>query len=99
VVIPDSVTTLVDYAFSGCSNIQSVVIGNDVTRIGQSAFYNCTALTSVYYKGEASEWSSVYVAGYNGKLLDATRYYYSETEPTTSGNYWHYDENGEVAVW
>lgn len=23
----------------------------------------------------------------------------SALEPTESGNYWHYDENGEIAVW
>ena len=29
----------------------------------------------------------------------ATIYYYSEAEPTTEGNFWHYDENGEIVVW
>ena len=26
-------------------------------------------------------------------------YYYSENEPATYGHYWHYDENGNIAVW
>ncbi len=36
--------------------------------------------------------------GYNNKLLNATRYYYSATAPTTSGNYWHY-VNGKPTPW
>ena len=36
-----------DYAFSGCSGLTSVTIGNSVTSIGNSAFYGCSGLTSV----------------------------------------------------
>lgn len=35
----------------------------------------------------------------NGILTDTTRYYYSEAQSTADGNYWHYDENGDIAVW
>jgi len=45
--IPDSVTSIGDSAFSGCTNLTSVTIGNGVTSIGQSAFSRCTSLTSV----------------------------------------------------
>ena len=34
-------------AFSGCSGLTSVTIGNSVTSIGYTAFYNCNSLTSV----------------------------------------------------
>lgn len=27
-------------------------------------------------------------------MTDASIYYYSETEPTKTGNYWHYAEDG-----
>ncbi|AKB29104.1 Chitin binding protein [Methanosarcina siciliae T4/M] len=47
VVIPDSVTTIGDSAFYGCSGLTSVPIGNNVTSIGGSAFYKCSGLTSV----------------------------------------------------
>ena len=46
-VIPDSVTSIGDYAFSGCSNFTSVIIPDSVTSIGDSAFNNCCSLTSV----------------------------------------------------
>ncbi|MBE6694860.1 MAG: leucine-rich repeat domain-containing protein [Ruminococcaceae bacterium] len=35
------------YAFSGCSGITSVTIGNGVTSIGSRAFEDCSGLTSV----------------------------------------------------
>ena len=46
-VIPDSVTSIRDNAFRGCSNLTSVTIGNGVTSIGSAAFENCSGLTSV----------------------------------------------------
>ncbi|MDY3229576.1 MAG: leucine-rich repeat domain-containing protein, partial [Kiritimatiellia bacterium] len=47
VVVPNSVTSIGNYAFSGCSNLTSVTIGNGVTSIGNYAFYNCGKLTKV----------------------------------------------------
>ncbi len=47
-VIPDSVTSIGNYAFSGCKGLTSVTIGNSVTSIGNSAFEGCTGLTSVF---------------------------------------------------
>ena len=99
VVIPDSVTSIGDWAFYECRSLTSVVIGNGVTSIGDGAFLSCDSLTSVYYKGTASEWSGISIGSANTYLTNATRYYYSEAEPTASGNYWHYDEDGNVAHW
>jgi hypothetical protein len=31
-------------------------------------------------------------------LTSAKRYYYSETQPTAEGNYWHYDTDGVTPV-
>ena len=56
VVIPSSVeyneqnytvTSIGEYAFSGCSGLTSVKIPNSVTSIGNSAFYRCSGLTSI----------------------------------------------------
>ena len=46
-VIPNSVTSIGDYAFRGCSGLTSVTIGNSVTSIGAEAFMGCSGLTSV----------------------------------------------------
>ena len=47
-VIPESVTSIGAYAFSGCSGFTSVTIPDGVTSIGPSAFENCSGLASVY---------------------------------------------------
>ena len=45
--IPNSVTTIGDRAFGGCTGLTSIIIPNSVTRIGQYAFNVCTGLTSI----------------------------------------------------
>ena len=45
--IPDSVTSIGEFAFYGCTGLTSVSIPNSVTSIGEFAFANCTGLTSV----------------------------------------------------
>ena len=46
-VIPNSVSSIGAYAFSGCSGLTSVTLDNNVKDIGYSAFSNCSDLTSV----------------------------------------------------
>ncbi|MBQ9730031.1 MAG: leucine-rich repeat protein, partial [Clostridia bacterium] len=40
-----TVTNVFDCEFSGCDSLTSVVLGDGVTSIGYSAFYNCSKLT------------------------------------------------------
>ena len=47
VVIPDSVTSIGDLAFDGCTGLTSITIPDSVTSIGEGAFYDCFSLTSV----------------------------------------------------
>ena len=46
-IIPDSVTSIGDSAFCGCSSLQSVTIPDSVTSIGDGAFQGCSSLQSV----------------------------------------------------
>lgn len=46
-IIPNSVTSIGESAFYGCSGLTSVTIPNSVTSIGEDAFGYCSGLTSV----------------------------------------------------
>ena len=46
-IIPNSVTSIGDYAFSGCESLQSITIPNSVTKIGNRAFSGCGSLQSI----------------------------------------------------
>ena len=46
-IIPNSVTSICDYAFYNCTSLKTVIIGKKVKTIGKRAFYNCTSLKSI----------------------------------------------------
>lgn len=50
-------------AFSGCSGLTSVTIGNGVTSIGRDAFSGCSGLTDVYYTGDLAGWMDIEFGG------------------------------------
>ena len=47
VIIPNTVTSIEERAFTGCTALTSVTIPNSVMSIGDAAFARCTALTSI----------------------------------------------------
>ena len=49
--IPNSVTSIGDYTFEGCSGLTSLTIPNSVTSIGYFAFYGCSDLTTIIFEG------------------------------------------------
>jgi len=50
-----SVTSIGHQAFSDCSGLTSVTIGNSVKEIGESAFYDCVSLTEVIIPNSVTE--------------------------------------------
>ncbi len=48
--IPDSVASIGDGAFRGCSSLASITIPDGVTSIGYQAFIECSSLAEVYCK-------------------------------------------------
>ena len=90
-VIPDSVTSIGDYAFEYCSNLTSVTIPDSVTSIGSSAFYDCDGLTSVTIgNGVTSIGSYAFDSCSN---LYTIHYVGSEEEwnKITKGNSWNHN--------
>ncbi len=100
IVIPDSMTSIGQSVFRHCEGLTSITISDSVTIIDYSAFEGCTGLTSVYYTGTAEEWDQIMIYDGNDSITTATIYYYSpDGAPDATGNYWHYDENGNPVAW
>ena len=60
IVIPNSVTSIGNYAFRGCSGLTSVTIPSSVTSIGERAFYDCCGLTSVTIPNSVTRIGSIF---------------------------------------
>ena len=97
-VVLTSGTSIEGYLFYG-RMLTTIVIPKSVTSIGVQAFDYCTNLTTVYYEGTEEDWANINIHSFgNGALANATIFYYSETQPTVSGNYWYY-RNGYRTIW
>lgn len=55
VTIPNTVTAIDGYAFSGCTKLKVVEFPDSITEIGSNAFENCTGLTDLTIPGNISE--------------------------------------------
>ena len=64
------ITEIRPYAFAGCENLVSIEIPDSVTVIGDSAFYNCTALTTVVIN-ETSNLTRIEAAFSSCRLLES----------------------------
>lgn len=99
IAIPNNVATIESWTFNYCSNLKSIIIPVSVTSVGEYAFSSCNALTAIYYCGTEEEWNAIAInASGNSQFTSTTHYYYSETQPETEGNFWHYDVDGVTPV-
>lgn len=86
-------------AFSNCTRLSEIVVPSALEEVVYSAFSNCSSLSNVYYRGdETSKANIVISATDNDYFINATWNYYSETEPTSSGNYWRFLD-GVPTIW
>lgn len=51
ITIPNSVTSIVDYGFYGCSGLTEITLPSGVTSIGNYGFYGCSSLTGLKVPG------------------------------------------------
>ena len=107
IVIPSKVLNLTWYTFASCSKLTTVEFDKTLLSIDYDVFYSCPNLKNVYYKGTEEDFSKIYIYNeqFNNGLDYATRYYYSESEPTLNadgtaydGNYWRYDLDGKKNI-
>lgn len=59
-------------AFSDCSRMTGLVIPENVSVVGNSAFANCTGLKDVYYTGSQELWGEMIVGGNNDAITKAS---------------------------
>ena len=90
--LPKGITTIEESAFYDCISLTSIVIPNSVTNMETWVFIDCPNLT-IYC--EATSQPSGWIRDWEDRC---PVYWYSETQPTTSGNYWHYVD-GVVTKW
>lgn len=94
ITIGKSVETIDYAAFYLCDYLESVVLSNSVKRIISYAFYNCHKLDTVYYGGSQGELAAVYISREGNAIATAQAYYFSEEQPASGGNFWHYGTDG-----
>lgn len=98
-MLPEAMTSLGSYVFSGCSNITELYVPYGMTRIGDSAFAGCTKLASVtlpttlaYVRtgafADCRAISAVYYAGSSDNR--AAINFYTKNSPIT-GARWYYN--------
>jgi len=81
-IIPNSVTKISSYAFSGCSSLVSVTIPNSVRSIDISAFSECSGLNKVIVP-DIAKWYSISFGS-------------SDANPLTYAHHLYSDENTEI---
>ena len=65
-VIPDGLTEIGSWAFSGCSGLTSIEIPSSVTKIGSWAFSGCSGLTSIEIPSSVTEIGDSAFSGCSG---------------------------------
>ena len=76
--IPDGITKIEEYTFSGCTDLTTISIPKSVTSINRFAFKGCTSLSVVNYAGSEEAWSNIVIDSTNAPLLNATINYAEE---------------------
>ena len=96
--LPEGIKTIDENAFEACTSMKTIVLPSTLTSVQDSAFLKCDALKSIFFAGTEEQFDALEILDGNDALIDASVYFYSETEPEDNGSYWHY-EKGNPVVW
>ena len=75
-IIPNTVDSIHDYAFSDCSSLTSVTIPNSITSIGFEAFAGCKSLTKTNYIGDIAGWCKIKFGGFGANPMNYSHNFY-----------------------
>ena len=89
--IESGVTSIGDFAFSGCYALSIVNIAYGITSIGESAFLDCDGF-AVRYSGTTAQWDTVNILDTGNDALKTAVIICSDSTPAN----WHFDEQTGV---
>lgn len=93
--ILEGIESLNEYAFYNYPSLGAIHMPTTIKEIKINSIGKVSS-TWVYYNGTKEEWSNINISS----EVDIKKVlYYSPTKPTTEGNYWHYDSNGNIKEW
>lgn len=100
VVLPRDLERIPPLTFGYCEKLNSIMLPSSIKKIGKNAFLNC--VVPIYYDGASFSdlLSSLEDTSESNiqKLELLPIYYYSESQPTKKGLYWHYVD-GKPTPW
>ena len=65
-----------DRLFRLCSNLETILIPNTITKMGLSTFSRCDKLTSVYYNGTIEDWCKIEFEDKNSNPMKYAKNFY-----------------------
>ena len=92
--LPPSLETIDEQAFLGCTQLREIVIPASVTILERGAFAECRGNIYCEQTSQPSTWSQEWSDYFEGNI-----FWYRETLPLVTGNYWHYNEYGDIEIW
>ncbi len=102
IVLPAGLKSIGRNVFRNCKKLREIVIPASVEYLGNFPMSNCDALEAVYFEGDERRLKIVLEQveenEHSTHFSEATVYFYAETLPAKTGNYWHYAD-GVPAVW
>jgi len=104
-ILKDGIKTIEDGAIGHNRNLIAVVIPKTIEEIGGTTFSGSPKLKTIFYSGVETEWIFLNVTdsmegeyNFSQFVEEIDVYFYSETQPDTEGNFWHY-VNDKPSIW